>query len=208
MRKKTIIVGGGGHARSVLDIALQMEELEIAGCVDRNQTDVLGVSVIGTDDDLEKLYASGIHNAFIALGDNKLRDRLYRRLKEIGFSFVNIVSRYAVVSPRADLGEGICVMPGAVIHVNARIGDNCIINTNCNIDHDCIIGYSCHIAPGVSMSGAVNVGSGAHIGTGASVIDGISIGEWSYIGAGAAVVSDLPEHVMAYGVPAKIRRMF
>lgn len=58
------------------------------------------------------------------------------------------------------------------------------------------------------MSGAVNVGSGAHIGTGASVIDGISIGEWSYIGAGAAVVSDIPEYVMAYGVPAKIRRMF
>ncbi|MGI6153104.1 MAG: acetyltransferase [Christensenellaceae bacterium] len=206
MVKKTVLIGGGGHARSVMDIALGLSEFEICGIIDTNKAEVLGISVIGTDEDLAAIFDSGIRHAFVALGNNSMRHQLYGKLKTIGYELVNIISEYACISGRAQLGEGICVMPGAVINVNTVIGDNCIINTNCCIDHDCKIGESCHIAPGVSMSGTVRVGDGTHIGTGAAVIDGVSIGKWSYIGAGAAVVKDIPDYVMAYGVPAKMVR--
>ncbi len=206
MKKKTVVIGGGGHARSVMDMALSSPGLEIVGCLDPHAKEVLDVPVIGRDEDLDQLYAAGVRHAFVALGDNALRRKLYRVLKEKGFELVNIISENAVVSPRAELGQGICVMVGAVVNVNTVIGDNCIINTNCNIDHDCNIGAHCHIAPGVAMSGMVEVGAGTHIGTGAAVIDGITIGEWSYIGAGAAVVKDIPPRVLAYGVPARVIR--
>jgi len=208
MKKEIIVLGAGGHARSVLDIALQNQEYTIKGCIAGADCggDVLGVPVIGTDDDLEDVYRSGIHDAFIAIGDNVQRHGLYQKLKRMGFRFVNIISRSAILSPRVMLGTGICIMPGAVLNVNTVVGDSCIINTNCNIDHDCLIEEGCHIAPGVSMSGTVHIGRGTHIGTGSSVIEAARIGQWSYVGAGAAVVKDIPDHAMAYGVPAKIIR--
>lgn len=204
--KKIIIVGAGGHARSVVDIALQIGEYEIVGCIDPVPGDVLGIPVIGSDDDLASLFANGIKHIFVAIGQNRRRHMLFNQAISIGFEPVNIISRQAVLSPRVNLGKGICIMAGAVVNVNTSIGDNCIINTRCSIDHDCHIGMSSHIAPGVALSGTVRAGEGVHIGTGASVIDGISIGDWSYIGCGAAVVNDLPTDIMAYGVPARVIR--
>jgi len=204
--KRLIVVGAGGHARSVVDIALQIGEYEIVGCIAPVPGDVLGVPVIGSDDDLASFFAKGIKYIFVAIGKNHRRYRLYNQAISMGFEPVNIISRQAVLSPRISLGKGICVMAGAVVNVNTSIGDNCIINTCCSIDHDCYIGMSSHIAPGATLSGTVKIGDGVHIGTGASVIDGKSIGDWSYIGSGAAVVKDIRSNVMAYGVPARIVR--
>lgn len=203
---KLIIVGAGGHARSVIDLALQNNNYELVGCLDSKAGDVLGIPVIGSDLDLANTFASGVKNIFIAIGDNHIRHDLFNLAESIGFEPVNIISNQAVISPRAKLGKGICVMAGAVINVNAEIGDNCIVNTHSSIDHDCQVGKSSHVAPGVALSGNVRMGEGAHIGTGAAVIDNITIGEWAYIGAGATVVRDIPAGKMAYGVPARVIR--
>jgi UDP-perosamine 4-acetyltransferase len=203
---KLLIVGAGGHARSVVDIALQNGEYELVGCINPHPGDVLGVPVIGNDGDFAGLWSKGIHHIFIAVGHSYRRHLLFNKALSLGFEPVNMVSRHAVISPWATLGKGVCVMAGAVVNVNARIGDNCIINTCCSIDHDCEIGESSHIAPGVTLSGAVKVGRIVHVGTGASVIDGISIGDSTYIGSGSVVVRDLPSNVMAYGVPARVIR--
>ena len=204
--KRLIIIGAGGHARSVVDIALQNSDYEIVGCIDPAPGDVLGVPVIGGDTELEALFAAGVKCVFVALGDNHRRHSLFDRAVSMGFEPVNIISQQAIISPRAQLGKGVCVMAGATVNVNTVIGDNCIINTSCSIDHDCEIGKSSHVAPGVALSGTVRVGIGVHLGTGATVIDRISIGDWSYIGAGATVVHDIPPDVMAYGVPARVIR--
>jgi UDP-perosamine 4-acetyltransferase len=203
---KLVIVGAGGHARSVMDIALQSAEYEILGCIDPAPGNVLGRPIVGKDEDLDEFFLQGVRHIFVAIGDNSLRDRLYNRAISIGFEPINIMSRYAIVSPRAQLGRGICIMPGAVVNVNTVIEDNCIINTRCSIDHDCYIGKSSHVAPGVTLSGTVKIGNGVHIGTGASLIDKVSIGDWAYIGGGAVVVDNIPAGVMAYGVPAKVIR--
>jgi len=204
--EKLIILGTGGHARSVMDILLQNNDFDIIGCIAPESCEVLGQPVIGNDNDLESIFSNGIKNIFVALGDNRLRDGLFQKVKSIGFCPINIISRYAMISPRAHLGNGICVMAGAVINVNTIIEDNSIINTHCSIDHDCYIGRSAHIAPGVALSGTVKIGTGVQVGTGASVIDGVSIGDWAFIGGGAAVVSNIPDSVLAYGVPARIIR--
>jgi len=204
-----LIIGAGGHARSVMDIILRNGEYRILGCTDKHYGErssvefMEDIAIIGSDDMLGFFYEKGTKKAFVALGNNDLRERIYNKAKAIGFEMISIISRDAVISPRAHIGEGVCVMAGAVVNVNATIGNNSIINTNCCIDHDCTIGTNCHIAPGVSLSGCVNVGDNVQIGTGASVIDNITIGKASYIGAGSAVVNDIPENVLAYGVPAR-----
>lgn len=205
--EKLIIIGSGGHARSVVDIALQTGDFEIIGCISPTPGEVLGIPVIGNDDDLPLFYGMGIRKIFVAIGDNYKRHILYNNAIILGFEPVNIISHFAIISPRANLGEGICIMPGAVINVNSSIGDNSIINTHCSVDHDCQIGKSCHIAPGVTLSGTVKTGEGVQIGTGASVIERITIGEWAFIGAGAAVIRDIPSGVLAFGVPAKVKKI-
>lgn len=212
MKEKILIVGAGGHARSVLDIALQKDEYDIFGCVAPCFPQRLSVEyfevipIVGTDDDLERIYQKGVKNVFVAIGDNRMRHELFEFTRKIGFNPVSIVSKHATISPRAMIGKGVCVMAGALINVNTEIGDNCIVNTNCAVDHDCSIGMSCHVAPGVTISGYTKIGIGTQLGTGSSVIDGVTIGEWSFIGAGAVVVGDLGSHVLAIGVPAKIVR--
>lgn len=210
MKPKLVVIGAGGHARSVLDIILQNNEYDVAGCVDnifpefKHVPNMEEISIIGNDELLPKLYDSGINNIFVAIGNNKLRASIYEKAVSIGFEPVSVISRHAVISPRAYIGSGTCVMAGAVINVNCSVGNNCIINTNSSLDHDCTVGNHCHVAPGVAVSGTVNIGDCVHLGTGTNVINGISIGKNSFIGVGSAVVKNIPEGVLAYGVPAKI----
>lgn len=204
--EKLIILGAGGHARSVMDILIQNDDFDILGCIDPVPGQVLDKKVIGNDEDLELYFTKGIRNVFVAIGDNRLRNKLHQKVVSIGFRPINVISKYAMISPRVDLGNGVCVMAGAVLNVNTVIGDNCIINTRSSIDHDCSIGRSSHIAPGVTLSGSVRAGEGVLIGTGASVIHGITIGDWACIGSGATVVKDIPAGVLAHGVPARIVR--
>jgi UDP-perosamine 4-acetyltransferase len=214
MGEKLIVIGAGGHARSIIDIIQQNNVYEVIGCIDncygqRNSVEGMGnIPIIGNDNMLADLKRSGIRNCFIALGNGTLRVKLYHYILELGYTPINVVSQYAIVSPRVTLGKGICIMPGAILNVNVTIEDSCIINTKCSIDHDCTIGKNSHVAPGVTLSGAVKVGNNVHIGTGSCIIDGVSIGDGAYIGAGAVVVRDINPGVMAYGNPAReIRKL-
>ncbi|MDR2409056.1 MAG: acetyltransferase [Bacteroidales bacterium] len=212
MTDDILIVGSGGHARSVSDIILQEKLFTIAGCIDNlyekcaNIKFMEDILIIGNDGMLSDFYKQGLKNIFIAIGENRMRTKLYNIVSEIGFTIVNVVSNASSVSQRAHIGNGVCIMHGAVVNINTVIGNNCIINTKCSLDHDCCVGDNCHIAPGVTVSGGVHIGNGVQLGTGTSVIDGVKIGENSFIGAGSVIVNDIPSGVMAYGVPARIVR--
>lgn len=208
MKKKIIIIGAGGHSKVIIDIISKNENYEIIGLIDKDykkKKKVLEYDVIGDDSIISKLYARGIKNAFVAIGDNELRHRISENLVSIGFSIVTAISKAAYVADSVRLGYGVAVMPGAVINSDTIIGNNVIINTNASIDHDCNIGDSCHIAPGANLSGNVSIGAGSFLGTGCKVRDGMNIGEWSVVGVGSAVVKDIPSYSLAYGIPAKVK---
>lgn len=203
--KTIIIIGAGGHAKVIIDVIRQTNEYEIAGLIGTTNEvgqSILGVPVIGTNQTLPILYNQGITNAVIAIGNNHKRMALASDLHSWGFTLVNVISPHACVSPFAHLADGIVISPGAVINADARIMENVIINTNASVDHDCLISAYSHICPGCSLAGGVKIGDGTLIGTGTSVIPGISIGVWSIIGAGSVVIRNLPDHIIAYGVPA------
>lgn len=210
MNEQVVILGAGGHARSVIDVIRSQNQYEIAGCVAQISQDLAGVPgvpevpILGDDSILPALRQKGFSYIFVAIGNNRIRAKLYKKVCEMGFHPVNAISPHAYLSPTVQLGRGICVMPGAVLGINTVVGDNAIINTRCSVDHDCSIAAHVHLAPGVTLSGTVTVGAGTQLGTGASVIDGMTIGEWSMVGAGSVVVREISSHVMAYGVPARV----
>jgi UDP-perosamine 4-acetyltransferase len=204
--EQVVVLGGGGHAKVTIEILQDSGEFIVAGCTlsGSEASFVLDVPVLGDDSQLPRIYASGVRNAFIAVGDNRARMRLTQKVLAVGFKLVNAVSPRAVLSRRVELCAGVAIMAGAVINSCSRLGNGCIINTGATVDHDCKIGDWAHVAPGTNLAGWVTVGEGAFLGIGSRVIPKISIGEWATVGAGAVVIRDLPAAVTAVGVPARI----
>lgn len=203
--RKFVLIGAGGHAKVILDIVKSDPSLDLVGCTAKPPEHVISsVPVLGDDSVLPSLYEQGVRHAFVAVGDNGLRERLARQVVQLGFELINAVSPRAYIADSVRLGTGIAVMPGCVINAEAEIMDFAIINTSASVDHECVIGAACHIAPGATLSGRVTIGTGAWIGTGAKVIDGISIGEWSILGAGSVAIRDIPDWCTAVGVPARV----
>jgi sugar O-acyltransferase (sialic acid O-acetyltransferase NeuD family) len=150
MKKQIILIGGGGHCRSCIDVVEQEGKYEIAGIVDipeKRGQQVLGYSVIGSDDDIPELIRT-YPNVLITFEQIKTPERraLFESLLNMGARFPVIQSPMAYVSPHARVGEGTIVMHRALINAGARVGRNCIINTNALVECDVIIEDHCHVS--------------------------------------------------------------
>ncbi|WP_042160303.1 acetyltransferase [Paenibacillus gorillae] len=205
---KTVIVGAGGHAKVIIDILKADTHVELIGCLGQHEDNkLLGLAVLGGDEQLPLLYAQGVRHAFIAIGNNERRRKLARYAESLGYELVNAISPRAYLASHVTLGSGVAVMPGSVIQPDTTVGSYSIINTGATVDHDGVIGEACHIAPGCTLSGNVSVGDLSFLGTGAKVIDGMRIGAGCMIGAGAVVIRHIPDHALAVGVPAIVKRI-
>jgi UDP-perosamine 4-acetyltransferase len=205
MMTEIVVVGAGGHAKVCIELLVAMGEL-VAFCV--GGTDAagvcVGVPILAGDLHLARLRGEGYSRVFIAIGNNRLRERLAADAIAMGYELVSAVSPHAVISPSARLGAGVAVMAGCVINAEAEIGDLAIINTGATIDHDCRIGTAAHIAPQSALAGNVVVGRTSFLGIGCNVIPERTIGQRVIIGAGSVVISDIGDDVTAVGVPARI----
>lgn len=206
---EVVVAGAGAHCKVVLDILLGSTDYKVMGLIDSDQEKrIFDIPVIGTDEELEKLYRQGVLYGFVAIGSNAVRRKVQEKMERIGFELLTLVSRHAVISRFASVAPGTVVMPGAVINAGAQIGRGCIINTNCSVDHDCRIGDFCHVAPGCAVSGSTHVGPNVFLGTGTRVIDYITIGANTMVGAGATVIADLPSDCLAVGTPAVVKKFY
>lgn len=202
--EKIVIIGAGPHSKVIIDIFERMKKYQIVGLSDSvNKGNVFGYPILGKDDILQDIKKD-VDYAFIAIGDNNIRKKLFYSVLSLGFKIVNAISPDAVVSKHVNLGTGIAIMPGAVVNAGSIIGDGSIINTNVSVDHDCIIGKFVHIAPGCAVSGSTKINDECFIGTGSKIINNIKIGEKTIIGAGGVVIKNFPPKCMAVGIPAKI----
>lgn len=207
--KKVILLGGGGHAKCVIDTMLAGCSLAPECVLDvpaRAGQDVLGVKIAGSDADLPAWRKRGLRLAFVALGstgDPARRVALWLLADAAGFDFPKVIHPSAVIARHAEIGRGVYVGPGAIINSGAVIEDACIINSGAIVEHDCRVGEFAHIAPGAVLSGGVTVGDRAHVGTGCAVSHGVTIGADTVVGAGSVVVKDLPARAVCVGVPAR-----
>jgi len=194
---KLLIIGGGGHARSCIDVVESERKYKIVGIVDRkssllNQKKTI-YPIIGSDGDLKKIHKI-CNNAIIAIGQiksPKKRIDLYELLQNLNYNLPVIVSPNSYVSSRSEIEEGSIIMHQVIINSNSKIGKNCIINNKSLIEHDVKIDNFCHIAPGAILNGGVQVGKGTFIGSGAIIRESVKIGKNCVIGSGAVVKKDI-----------------
>ena len=187
-----ILIGGGGHCKSVIDVIEQEGQFEIAGIVDKPEflgSDILGYSVIGNDSDLGNL-AKKYQYALITVGQIKsplLRIKLFELAEKSGFTLPSIISPRAYISKHAMVGKGVVIMHDVLINANAKIGDNCIINSKVLIEHDCSISKHCHISTNATINGGVTVKTGCFVGSGSTTKESITIEENSFVKVGSLV---------------------
>lgn len=192
MRPELLLIGGGGHCKSVIDVIEQEGIYSIRGIIDQQSLigqKVLGYDIIGCDDDLEKLFLK-FKYAMITVGQIKspmVRIRLYNRLHTIGFETPSIISPRAYVSRHATVQKGTVIMHDVLINSHAIIGENCIINTKALIEHDSKIENHCHISTGAILNGGTVVKEGSFIGSNAVSREYAVIAENSFIKAGSIV---------------------
>jgi UDP-perosamine 4-acetyltransferase len=211
MIKKCIILGGGGHACVLIDILLTTSDVSIFGILDKNMpkdTSILGIPVIGDDSLLSILSQNGVTHFIVGIGltiRSDIRKNLYERACNVGLIPMSIIHPSAVLSKWAILKEGIQIFPGSIINPRAIIGSNVIINSGSLIEHDCNIGDNSHIAPHATILGGVTIGCDVHIGAGAIIREGLTIGNGVIIGAGSVVITNIMDHSLAYGIPARVK---
>ena len=204
MQKEVYIIGAGGQGKVVLDIINKSEQYHAAAFLDDDQSvhkkKINGLKVLG----VSKMALADNKAVIIAVGNNKIRGKIFDLMISNGLEIINAVHSDAVINSFVSLGRGIVIAAGAVINSNAFIDDNVIINTGVTVDHDCIIEKHVHLSPGVNLGGNVKVQQGAHIGISATVLPGINIGQNSVVGAGAVVTKDVPANVTVLGVQERV----
>lgn len=206
MKKKMVVIGGGGHAKVVLDLICSTGLYEIKGILDpelKTGDTVLSYRVLGGDEFLKKQH--GTFNLAIGIGSTRATDKrrtVYEQYKD-KFEFPLLIHPCAVVSKGARISKGVQIMAGAIVRPDANVGENVIINTGAIVEHDCEIGAHSNVSLGAIVAGGCRIGKCSYIGMGSSVLQGIKIGDFVTVGAGAVVTKDIPDRKTVIGVPAK-----
>ena len=207
-QKNLILVGGGGHCKSVIDVA-ESASYNILGILDMPEDvgkQVLDYKVIGTDDDIHRYVDKAEFVITVGFIKNPTtRIKLYNKVKEAGGKLATVIASTAHVSKYSTIGEGTVVMHQAFVNAGAHIGANCIINTFSNIEHDAQIGDQCHISTGTMINGDCKVGERVFIGSQSVLANGIAIGDDIIVGAASFVRKSIEEKGIYSGNPAILK---
>lgn len=197
--RHAILLGAGGHARAVLDLARQARpDLHILGALDDNArpgATLLDLPVLGPSTLLPHLVARGLQLGLLGVGavnDPRLRRRLYLHLKAAPLTLPPLIHPRAIVEPSATIAPGAQLFAGAIVGAAATVGEAAILNAGAIVSHDCTIAPFAHLAPGAILAGGVSIGEGALIGMGATVYLGCHVGPWRVLPNGQHLTHDLP----------------
>ncbi|MDQ3698829.1 MAG: NeuD/PglB/VioB family sugar acetyltransferase [Gemmatimonadota bacterium] len=191
------LIGGGGHASVVADVARRGGIGEITLWCNR-APDLAAFPLGTTYRPVEQLDPSLA--VCLAFGDLLTRREMRERFP---CAPAALVDPSVVIGGNVTIADGAVVMPACVINANARVGADAIINTGTIVEHDCVIGRNAHLSPGVRLAGAARVGHDAHVGTGAIILPGVTVGDGAVVGAGAVVIRDVAPAAVVAGVPAQ-----
>ena len=205
MTKEIIIIGAGGHARSITESVIA-NGYNIKFYFDKYAHDkiLFGYPII-SNLNIAKSYKT---NVLIAIANNYIREKIYKELKikYKNILFPNIIDPSAKISDFSNIGKGNMIMANSFIGSNTKVTNFCIINNNVSVDHDCFLSNFSSLAPSVTTGGNVKLGLRSSVGIGATVKNNISIGSDTFIGASSYLNMNASRSSVFYGMPAKFIR--
>lgn len=204
--KKIILIGGGGHALSVLEM---IEDQSIfAGYVDLQPNEYMTIPYLGNDEEVLNKYSPSeyeIHHALVYAKDVNLRLRRLMIQKYAEYKVATLKAASSVITNNSMIGDGSGIFHGVVLNKSC-IGYNCIINTGAVIEHNSVLGNNVFVGPNATICGNANIGDNVLIGAGSIIRDGISICKDVVIGMGSVVVKDITKPGVYVGMPVKFTK--
>lgn len=210
--KKLLMWGGRSKARIVLKMIedIYSDDLAVSGVFDKTLEKLpfqSNLRLVSSKQALFAMIRESTHFVVCIGGENGyLRFMIATKLESLGLTALNVISPNAILDDVEEYGDGLQIMPGAIVHKFCRLGRQCIINTNASVDHECLIGNGVHIMGGAAIAGRVTIGDFATVGTNATILPEVTIGKGAYVGAGAVVNKDVDEFDVVAGVPARTLR--
>jgi sugar O-acyltransferase (sialic acid O-acetyltransferase NeuD family) len=208
--KRVLVLGADPQARIIPDILGSLDNFELLGFVEWGEGkkfligDASQFPVYNGAQFPEEIKSKlGSFEIIIALSRMEKRKELIRQVREIPLIPASIIHPSAIISKSAHIGKGCLIAPGVIIGPGVEIGDHTILNSAVTIDHDTVIWENVIMGSGVHLPGYVKVLSNTFIGVGSCCVNGITIGRNCLIGAGSVVTKDVPDDVIAAGVPAR-----
>ena len=200
MKKKLILIGAGGYAKSVVD-SLDKNEYELIGFIDDIKSgEHLGYKILGSS--LDEINCQE-YSYFISIGDNQKRKKWFERLVEKSLKIINVIDKNAIISKNIRIGIGVFIGKLAIVNSDVTIGDNVIINTKALMEHGTSVGNHSNISTNTTINGDSKVGNECFIGS-SSVVNGqLKINDGAIVGAGAVVIQDVRENTTVVGIPAR-----
>lgn len=197
------MIGAGGHAKVLADIfSSQGKKIDAVIAPDRREEEFFFHDILFLNDE-EFINSFSPEDTLLINGlgqlpRSKLRETIFKKYKYIGYDFLSIISNNAIISPFASLGEGVQILPGAIVQAGTSIGINSIINSGSIVEHDCRIGDHNHLSPRSTLCGSVVTGINVCIGAGATIIQNIYIGDGAIVGAGSVLTRNLPASYISF----------
>lgn len=206
-KKEIILLGGGGHCVSAIEVIESTEMYKIIGVLDVKEkigNKILGYEIIGTDNNLNE-YKS-VKNFCITVGQIKssqIRQKLYNAVIEIDGVLPTIIASSAYISKYTKIGKGNLIMHQTFVNAGVQIGDNNIINTQSIIEHESIIGNHNHISTGAIINADCKIGNKCFIGSNSVINRDLEITDDVIIGSGSVVTKKIEEKGIYFGNPCK-----
>jgi len=207
-KDKIILIGGGGHCKSCIDVLELEGRFDIDGIIDlpeKKGEKILGYPVIGNDEDIEELSKTYKY-FFITIGQIKspdLRKELFYKLEKLKVEIPFIISPRAYVSKHAKIEKGTIIMHDAIVNAEAKIGKNCIINTRTLIEHEASVGNFCHISTNAIINGQCNVGDDCLIGSGTTMANNVDVCDNCLISSGSVILRSISSPGTYIGNPLR-----
>jgi acetyltransferase EpsM len=193
-----VLYGGGGHAKTLIDLVRAAGTHHIVGIVDdglQAGSLVMGLPVLGGAEALAELARQGVRLAVNGVGGInhvEVRLKVFETLQQAGFAFPVLVHPTACVEPSATMAAGVQVLAKSYVSTLAQVGFGSVINAGVVVSHDCVLGQVVNLSPGALLAGGVRVGDHAQIGMGVTINVNLTIGHSARVGNGATVKADVP----------------
>ncbi len=207
--KKTIIYGCGDMGIQTYNILKHDPFVKIVGFLDDDKTNssFLSLPVLGNLENIESIKKNHhVTHGIVTIGDNKIRSKKIVALIEEDIKILTAVHPQSFTDNVMEIGLGTIIEMGAFIHPETIVGKGCFICSGSIIAHNSVVEDYALIAGGVVFGSRVKIGRFSLIGVGVNISPYISIGKNVIVGTGSVVIKNLPDNVIAAGVPAKILR--
>lgn len=207
-KNKLIIYGHGKYAEYVKYAFTNDTTYEVIGfCLESSYLSTLksteGDKEIFNFDNIEENFPPDQYDLFIAVGSDKVRERLFLSALSKGFSPINYISSKALFWDNLKLGKNVFISENSAIQPFVEIGDNTII-IGAEIGHHCIIGSHSLLSTCV-IGATARIGNNCFLGINSSVKNGLQIGDKNIIGMGCIMTRNTGD-LEVYSTPSAVKR--